>query len=110
MEQGTTLWLLTSARSELLGRIQDLTGQKTTTTVGAAAADTDLDAREEDRTFTSAATSFIASVSVYLMLAKWASEHWRGYVRWLEQELEGNVSNSTRRLKQIQLPLKDQSI
>ncbi|KAH7419606.1 hypothetical protein BKA64DRAFT_651264 [Cadophora sp. MPI-SDFR-AT-0126] len=71
--EGTTLWIIASARDELQNRVADLTGSE---------------GRAEDRAFRTPAESFISSLSVHLMLAQWATEDWRGYIRWLEQVLE----------------------
>ncbi|KAL2075032.1 hypothetical protein VTL71DRAFT_8812 [Oculimacula yallundae] len=71
--EGTTLWIIASARDELQYRFSDLTGSE---------------GRSEDRAFKTPAESFISSLSVHLLLAQWATEDWRGYIRWLEQVLE----------------------
>jgi hypothetical protein len=97
VEKGTTLWIVTAARTELQMRIQDLTDQAGTGAAvpgpagSAAAQTTAANGRAEDRTFTTAEDSFIASLSVHLLLAQWASEDWRSHLRWLEQVLEKKV-------------------
>lgn len=75
---GTAVWIITSARDELEKRVKSLTGSE---------------GDVEDRSFSSPSKSFISSLAVHLMLAQWATEDWRGYIRWLEQVLEENVSN-----------------
>lgn len=75
---GTSLWILTSAYDKLQKRVEGLTGQK---------------GRCQDRTFNSPADGFVSSLAVHLLLAQWASEDWRGYLRCLEQVLEEKVSN-----------------
>jgi len=87
VEKGTTLWILTAARDHLQTRVEALTGQAsdcagTLRPIG----------RAQDRDFSDTEKSFVASISVHLMLAQWASEDWRGYIRWMEQELEKFVS------------------
>ncbi|CZT53096.1 uncharacterized protein RSE6_14535 [Rhynchosporium secalis] len=71
--EGTALWIIASARDELQERVSELTGSE---------------GRLDDRTFDSPAESFISGLTVHLMLAQWATEDWRGYIRWLEQVLE----------------------
>ncbi|KAJ0107648.1 hypothetical protein J7T55_010253 [Diaporthe amygdali] len=93
MKQGTSLWIITSARDYLQKRVQKLTGQteKKPPATGQANGSEDeveLQSRPADRKYTTAEDSFIASLSIHLMLAQYASEDWRGYVRWLEQMLE----------------------
>lgn len=75
--EGTSLWIMTAARSELQKRVDNLTG---------------AEGRAEDKCFSTPAKSFIASLSVHLLLAQWGTEDWRGYIRWLEQVLEEKVS------------------
>jgi hypothetical protein len=67
---------MTSARDDIQKRIQELTGEN---------------GDEEDRSFETRARSFISSLAVHSVLAQWASEDWRGYIRWLEQVLEEKV-------------------
>ena len=97
VEQGTSLWILTSARDELQNRVAELTGQRLAETgkrtSPAPAPAVELEAREEDRNFSTRQNSFIASLSVHLMLVQWASEDWRGYIRWMEQMLEKKVGD-----------------
>jgi hypothetical protein len=76
--QGASLWIITSARNTLQKRVQELTG---------------ADGMLEDKNFNTAADSFISSLPVHLLLAQWATEDWRGYIRWLEQVLEDKVSS-----------------
>jgi hypothetical protein len=75
--KGTTLWILTMARSELQERVEKLIGPNS---------------RRGDRDFTSAESSFCASLAVHILLAQAASEGWRGHLRWLEQVLEKKAS------------------
>lgn len=96
MKEGSSLWIITSARDYLQKRVQKITGQTerklpATSQAKSDEEDTDLQTRPADRTYTTAADSFIASLSIHLMLAQYASEDWRGYVRWLEQMLEKKV-------------------
>lgn len=96
MREGRSLWIITSARDYLQKRVQKITGQTerklpTTSQAKSDEDDTDLQTRPSDRTYTTAADSFIASLSIHLMLAQYASEDWRGYIRWLEQMLEKKV-------------------
>lgn len=100
MKEGTSLWIITSARDYLQKRVQKLTGQteKKPPATGQANGSEDeveLQSRPADRKYTTAEDSFIASLSIHLMLAQYASEDWRGYVRWLEQMLEKKVSHDT---------------
>lgn len=73
---GTSLWIMTSARDDIQKRIQELVGEN---------------GDEGDRSFDSPASSFMSSLAVHSVLAQWASEDWRGYIRWLEQVLEEKV-------------------
>lgn len=90
--KGTTLWILTAPRDYLQQRVQNLVGQSGTSRVPAVNNEEQREGRTEDRTFTTVEESFIASLSVHLLLAQYASEDWRGYLRWLEQKLERMVS------------------
>lgn len=90
MQEGRSLWIITSARDHLQQRVPKLTGQterrlRTHTIYGED--DIELPSSRSDRTYTATADSFIASLSMHLMLAQYSSEDWRGYVRWLEQML-----------------------
>jgi hypothetical protein len=76
VDPGTTLWIMTAARDELQQRVEELIGES---------------GEKSDRSFNSAEKSFISSLAVHAMLAQWASEDWRGYIRWLEQVLEEKV-------------------
>ncbi|KAM0807616.1 hypothetical protein AB5N19_07956 [Seiridium cardinale] len=88
MKEGTTLWILTAARNYLQKRVQKLVGQNGTQTASSTNDEDNLQPRSEDRSFTTPGKSFISSLSVHLMIAQYASEDWRGYLRWLEQMLE----------------------
>ncbi|KAL1880070.1 hypothetical protein Daus18300_001433 [Diaporthe australafricana] len=93
MGEGSSLWIITSARDYLQKRVQKLTGQTkrkppATSQANSNEDEIELQSRPADRTYTTAADSFVASLSIHLMLAQYASEDWRGYVRWLEQMLE----------------------
>jgi hypothetical protein len=97
MKEGSSLWIITSARDYLQKRVQRLTGQTErrppiTSQANISEDETELQSSPADRNYTTAADSFIASLSIHLMLAQYASEDWRGYVRWLEQMLEKKVS------------------
>jgi len=104
MAQGTTLWILTSARKYIQERVQKLVDQsgpvqqngplpqaKRSAQPKVANDDEEVETRIEDRSFSTVEESFIASLSVHLLLAQYASEDWRGYLRWLEQMLEAKV-------------------
>lgn len=98
MSEGSSLWIITSARDYLQKRVQKLTGQTERRPPGASQANSsedeiELQSRPADRNYSTAADSFVASLSIHLMLAQYASEDWRGYVRWLEQMLEKKVSH-----------------
>lgn len=73
---GRTLWITTSGREDIQESVQQLTGQV---------------ARPEDIDFSSPQTSFEASLSVHLLLATWANQGWREYVRYLEEAIENKV-------------------
>jgi len=75
-DRGTSLWILTAARDDLQQRVQKLVGPS---------------GRAKDRDYSSAESSFVASLSAHLLLAQAASEDWRGHLRWLEQVLEEKV-------------------
>lgn len=95
-KEGTSLWIITSARNYIQERVRNMTGQTEASKQGANLAPghdlgDELDSHPRDRTFTTAEDSFIASLSVHLMLAQYASEDWKGYIRWLEQMIEKKV-------------------
>lgn len=96
MKEGRSLWIITSARHYLQERVQKLTGQmerRPSTHASHGEDDLELPSSRTDRTYTTTEDSFVASLSMHLMLAQYSSEDWRGYVRWLEQMLEKTVSN-----------------
>jgi hypothetical protein len=78
--EGNSVWIVAAARDHLQKRVQELTG---------------ANGMVEDRSFNSSVDSFISSFAVHLLLAQWATEDWRGYIRWLEQVLEEKVRRST---------------
>jgi hypothetical protein len=80
MENGTSLWVITAARTQLQSRMQELLGDS---------------GRAEDKRFRDVYSSFISSLSVHILLAQWASHDWRGHLRWLEQEIEENVRKTS---------------
>jgi hypothetical protein len=73
---GTSLWIMASARDDIQKRVQELVGENSD---------------DRDRSFNSPICSFVSSLAVHTMLAQWASEDWRGYIRWLEKVLEEKV-------------------
>lgn len=77
VSEGTTLWIITSARAQLQDRVEELTGPHGSV---------------QDKLFDCPSKSFVSSLAVHVMLAQWATEDWRGYIRWLEQVLEQKVS------------------
>jgi hypothetical protein len=78
-EKGTSLWIATAAYTQLQTRVQNLLGSS---------------GQAEDRRFKDVNSSFISSLAVHILLAQWASQDWRGYLRWLEQGIEELVSNA----------------
>ncbi|KAK3365513.1 hypothetical protein B0T24DRAFT_636007 [Lasiosphaeria ovina] len=88
IEHGTTLWILTTARNYIQTRVEQLTGQ-THNHAKSIDDETDfLEPRPQDRDFSTTEASFRASLAVHLVLAQYASEDWRGYLRWLEVMIE----------------------
>ncbi|KAK3325923.1 hypothetical protein B0H66DRAFT_600057 [Apodospora peruviana] len=92
VEQGTTLWILTSARNVLQRRIEQLTGQTNSNGTqspmtqqlvgiaqGAAKEDKDadlLEAEPSDRDFSTPEASFRASLSVHLTKKAITDDHY----------------------------------
>jgi hypothetical protein len=80
VSEGTALWIsakggLNDYRQEVL----ELTGG----TQGAKPEDLFFDSRDK---------SFASSLTVHLMNCHWASQDWRGYIRYLEDAIEQKVS------------------
>ncbi|KAK6072121.1 hypothetical protein SCUP234_09391 [Seiridium cupressi] len=96
MKEGTTLWILTAARNYLQKRVQKLVGQNGTQMASSTNDEDNLQPRSEDRSFSTPGKSFISSLSVHLVIAQYASEDWRGYLRWLEQMLEKKAPTQTK--------------
>ncbi|KAL6708222.1 hypothetical protein ACN47E_003406 [Coniothyrium glycines] len=78
VEHGTTLWIATKGGKDILERYKELIGP-----VG----------RPEDRTYDDTAACFRSSLSVHLLFCHWSTENWRGYIRWLEEVSNHQVSS-----------------
>lgn len=76
---GTTLWVLTKGALDLKERIKEMTGRN---------------GRTEDRAFGTPQECFQSSLAVHLLLTHWASEEWRGYIQWLEDVIDEEVSTT----------------
>lgn len=73
---GTTLWIITKGRVDILDRFQQLTGPE---------------GRLEDKCFRSAYHCFRSSLAAHLMYCHWSSEDWHKYISWIEQVFESEV-------------------
>ena len=76
IEEGTTLWIITKASLDLKSRVEDVTGKA---------------GNEEDRDFSTPERCLKSSFAVHLLLAHWATEKWRPYFQWLENEISDKV-------------------
>jgi len=74
---GNALWLVTKGGIDVQQRFKELTGPG---------------ARPEDNSFGSPAECFRSSLSAHLLFCHWSSEDWRGYIKWLENSVDAEVS------------------
>ena len=79
---GTTLWIVTKGRQDILQRFKQLTGP---------------DGRLEEKSFGNSYECFRSSLATHLMYCHWSTEDWRWYLHWLETIFDTEVS-STRSL------------
>lgn len=71
--EGTTLWIVTEGRHEIMDRVKQLTGK---------------DGKPEDRACDTKEESFRSTLAVHLMYANWSAGEWRWYIQWLEQVID----------------------
>lgn len=76
--EGTTLWIVTQGRHEIMDRIKNLTGKN---------------GRPEDRACGTVEECFRSTLAVHLLFANWSVEEWRWYIQWLERVIDRQVSN-----------------
>jgi hypothetical protein len=76
VESGNALWIVIKGRTDLEKRYKDLTGRH---------------APSENISFDTLAQQFRSSLAPHLMFCYWATEDWRGYIRWLGTVLENEV-------------------
>lgn len=74
---GSSLWIVTKGGLDLNDRFKKLTGK---------------DARPEDKSFGSVEECFKSSLSAHLLFCHWATEDWRGYIKWLEEVVDQEAS------------------
>jgi hypothetical protein len=77
---GRALWIVTKGRMDIYDRYKELTGP---------------DARPEDKAFGTPEECFLSSLSPHLLFCHWATEDWRGYIRWFEETIDQEVDIST---------------
>lgn len=70
---GNTVWIVTKGRRDVYDRFKELTGKN---------------ARPEDRSFQTPEECFRSSLSAHLLFCHWATEDWRGYVKWLDNVID----------------------
>jgi hypothetical protein len=75
--KGTTLWIVTQGRHEIMDRIKNLTGKN---------------GRPEDRACGTVEECFRSVLAVHLLFANWSVEEWRWYIQWLEKVIDRQVS------------------
>lgn len=73
---GNTVWIVTKGRRDVYDRFKELTGKT---------------ARPEDRSFQTPEECFRSSLSAHLLFCHWATEDWRGYVKWLDNVIDDKV-------------------
>lgn len=73
---GNTVWIVTKGRRDIYDRFKELTGKN---------------ARPEDRSFSTPEECFRSSLSAHLLFCHWATEDWRGYVKWLDNVIDDKV-------------------
>jgi len=78
---GTTLWIITKGRLDILERFQHLTGPE---------------GRPEDKSFKDVYHCFRSNLAAHLMYCHWATEDWPGYISWLEDIIEREASDRAR--------------
>jgi|SRR5450432_2219011 len=74
--EGTTTWIVTEGRHEIMDRVKQLTGK---------------DGKPEDRACDTTENSFRSTLAVHLLCANWSAEAWRWYIQWLEQVIDRQV-------------------
>ena len=77
--EGTTLWIVAKGDLEIKTRVQEVTGN---------------DGRPEATDFGTPERSFKASLAIHLLYCHWSTEGWRWYVKWLEEIIDQEVSNT----------------
>lgn len=70
---GTTLWIVTKGRLDILERFNDLTGSE---------------GRLEDKSFGNVEECLRSSLAAHLMYCHWSTEDWRWYISWMEQVVD----------------------
>lgn len=75
---GTTLWIVTKGRLDILDRFKQLTGPE---------------GRLEDKSFGSVYECFRSSLAAHLMYCHWSTEDWHLYISWMEQLFESEAGN-----------------
>lgn len=74
---GTTFWTFTSGSSDLEDRFKEVTDQND---------------RPEDRSFDTPVAAFRSSLAIHAAMVNSASESWRWYLQWLDEEIEKATS------------------
>jgi hypothetical protein len=75
---GNALWIVTKGGLDIQQRFKELTGNG---------------ARPEDKAFGTPDECLRSSLSAHLLFAHWSTEDWRGYIKWLEQTIDKDVSD-----------------
>lgn len=70
------LWIVTKGGTDLYEDYKELTGE---------------DGRPEDKAFGSDEECFVTSLSPHLLFSRWSTDDWRGFLRWLEAEVDNDA-------------------
>ena len=79
VEYGTSLWIVTKGRRDVLDRYSEFTGPN---------------GRPEDKSYHDSPSSFRSTLATHLLYCNWSTEDWRWYIRWLEHVVEKEVELS----------------
>ncbi|KAK4208645.1 hypothetical protein QBC37DRAFT_431673 [Rhypophila decipiens] len=71
------VWIVTKGGMDLYENYKELTGS---------------DGRPEDKAFGSDEECFVSSLSPHLLFSRWSTEDWRGFLRWLESEVDNDAA------------------
>lgn len=78
VEEGTSLWIITHRSASLRERMMEMIS---------------IDGRLADQAISTTDGYLRSSLSTHLLYCQWTIEEWREYVKWLEKEVNKEVSN-----------------